>query len=210
MPVLDDDMSGELASVVGLLGVDNGGTGANLSAGLGILQQRTAGGAVVAGDLLAGSSVTAFKPSGVIAVSVDSVATGANTTLTTLWAVSLLASTLTSVGDFLRINASGSFAANGNTKTVTFAFGAATFTINQTTSAPNGVFWETNIHIDRVSATSQNITIAARVGAVAQALQFNTASETLASPIAVTFSGQNGTASAGDILFRRGHIELCP
>lgn len=162
-------------------------------------------------NFAAGGGSATYHPCGIIAASTTSAATVADTAETDLWSYTLPANTLNANGQALRIRVFGLTAANGNTKTVKLYFGALAYTVNAATSAPNGVQWFSEAVIIRTGASAQIRNKWGVVGAVPENTTVSTslASDTTAA-ITIKITGQNGTASAGDITFSGALVEFCP
>jgi hypothetical protein len=145
---------------------------------------------------------------GVLTASIVTVSTTAVVTEEDLWTYSLPANTLNVDGKMLRVTVSGQTAANANVKTMRFYFGAGTNTLNVVTTAPNAVYWTTSFLIIRLGATSQRITrMFSTVGTVDNATGSTAATETLSGAVVMKVTGQNGTASAGDIMLNTVVVE---
>lgn len=115
---------------------------------------------------------------------------------------------LTKTGSMLIIHATGQFAANNNSKILTFDFGSSTHGITWTGTDANSKYWFALFKIIRTGAATQVITgywiAMPRTGSVAAPLSMGTklaGGETMASDITVQITGQNGVAAANDILF---------
>lgn len=107
----------------------------------------------------------------------------------------------------IRIKGFGSFAANGNTKTVKFKFGAAgTVTLNPTTTAPNGVRFEFEILVIRTGSNTQAIYSRVMIDTGIELIGRATAAETDSGALVAKITGQSGTASS-DILLDVTSVE---
>lgn len=159
-------------------------------------------------DEYVGSGGAKGEISSVLHVNTTLAGTAADTNETDLWSYTLPANTLSANGKALRITASGSCAANGNTKTVRFYFGASSITVNNATAAPNGVDWFAEVLVIRTGAGAQRATGTRFVSTVTQSA-FSTLAptENETANIVIKVTGQNGTAAADDILFRCAVVE---
>jgi hypothetical protein len=156
----------------------------------------------------AGNSSTNIRASGVITTQLTSTGTGADTTKDTLQTYTLPANALDAVGRGIRIKAWGTFAANANTKTVTLEFGAGNTVATSTgltSSGSNWVMWTevyktaSNVQTSFGTSIFQNSTPATTVA---------TSTQTDTSAIVLNVTGQNGTASANDIVCKGMVVEF--
>lgn len=148
-----------------------------------------------------GSGQTEGSVSGVLTVSTTQAATIADTNETTLWSYSLPANTLSANNKGLHIYAVGTYAANGNAKTVRLKFGSTN--VNGTGGSPNGGAWRIDAYIYRTGASAQLATGEHGSNTIGYGnLQLTTPAEDTTGAITIAVSGQNGTASASDIVFR--------
>lgn len=100
----------------------------------------------------------------------------------------------------VRIKAEGSFAANGNTKTLKFYLGTEDVTLNPVTTAPNGVRFSVEILAIRTGSDAQKIFAKVLVGLAAfDLVSVTSATEDDGAAIIAKITGQSGTASS-DIL----------
>lgn len=107
----------------------------------------------------------------------------------------------------LRITAWGSFAANGNTKTLKLYTGAGnTITLNPTTTAPNGVRFKMTATLIRTGVDAQKILYELIIDTAYEIVGMDTATEDDGAAIIVKLTGQSGTAS-NDILLDQTQIE---
>ena len=140
---------------------------------------------------------------GVIYTDTDAGVTGANTTETTLKSAATPAKAL--IGECcVRIKAWGQFAANANTKTIRLKFSNTTLVTNDVTTAPNGLIWEIEAVVGHRGGGADNGTYFGRmvVGAANQTLKGGTFSQAgvFSNSIFINVTGQNGTATANDII----------
>lgn len=101
----------------------------------------------------------------------------------------------------IRIKASGSFAVNGNTKTLRFKLGGgATIVLNPVTTAPSGVRFDVEILVIRTGVDAQSVFIKSLVGLAAfDVVSLTARTEDDGAAIIAKITGQSGTAS-NDIL----------
>lgn len=129
------------------------------------------------------------------------VGTPASIVETALKTITIAANSLAKTGQGVRIRVWGSTAANANTKTIRLKYGSTTLLTNGVTTAPNGVYWEFEAMVFR---TSGSFIAHFGKGQVGTALQNPNHSvsvskdNTAAQDIVLT--GQNGTASANEIV----------
>jgi hypothetical protein len=132
---------------------------------------------------------------------VATVATAADTTETDLWTKTAKGAAFSRDGQSAKITAWGTCAANGNTKTLRAYIGSHAITINDVTTAPNGVQWTCEILFCRTGAATGKRIKRSVVGSAQQNAQGSAAvNETWASDVILRITGQNGTASASDIV----------
>ena len=156
----------------------------------------------------AGGGTESFRAEGRIDTKITSTGTDADTAEKTLWTFTLPANTLSADGITIIVEAGGAFAANANTKTLKLAFGAFAITLNNVTTAPNGVNWVSRHVFKRITATAFMRSGYTLVGSAAQAANNNTSGLTLDPTIAniIKITGTNGTASLNDIVCN--HVDL--
>jgi hypothetical protein len=136
-----------------------------------------------------------------------SVQTGANTTETDLWTYTVPAGTLNADGRGFRVHIDGTTAANANNKTVRFYIGAAN-SASVLGGAPNGIAWWADIHIIRNADSGQRTMLTTFSSAATFTFNTNTTTPgSWSSPVQLKVTGQNGTASAGDIVLRTVTVE---
>jgi len=158
-------------------------------------------------QLQAGGSVSTARPSGVLTTNTTSAGTIADTNETDLWTYSLPASTLDTNGRGVRITVFGTAAANANLKTVKVYFGATA--VSSLGTAMNGGGWAVTATVIRVGATTQiSGSLGLGVNGTSISSQSTAPAETLANAITIKMTGQNGTASANDIVFKGATVEL--
>ena len=126
---------------------------------------------------------------------------------TDLHSFSLAASHLNVNKRAIRVRAWGSFAANGNTKTLKLKFGASgSVTLNPTTTAPNGKRFSVDALIIRTGSGAQAIYSHMVIDTAFESILRTTTTETDTNALTVKFTGQSGTASS-DILLDVTSIE---
>lgn len=134
--------------------------------------------------------------------------TGANTNETDLWTDSIPANTLSTDGYAIRIRAWGTTAANANSKNQRLYFGGTV--IGLINGSSSGAVWNFDAVIVRTDAAAQVAHAIGQLGGYATGSSNThtplTADTTAAIPIKIT--GQNGVASAGDIVFRGVIVEV--
>lgn len=136
--------------------------------------------------------------------------TTAVTTEETLYSGTLSGGTLSTDCDFIEIYACGTTGANANNKTIKLKFGATVF--DSGANALNADNWEFRATVLRTGATTQKMSGHFIAGdATSHFGQFNyydTPAETLANDITIAITGQNGTASANDIVLEMITVKL--
>jgi hypothetical protein len=136
-----------------------------------------------------------------------SVQTGANTTETDLWTYTVPAGTLNADGRGFRVHVDGTTAANANNKTVRFYIGASN-SASVLGGAPNGIAWWADVHITRNADSGQRTMLTTFSSAATFTFNTNTTTPgSWSSPVQLKVTGQNGTASAGDIVLRTVIVE---
>ena len=127
-------------------------------------------------------------------------ATTAVTTAEILYSYTVPADTCENDGEGISVIAYGTFAANGNAKSITAKFGTNTYANNTVTTSPNGLDFKLEFKVLRSGATSAVGVGEAVVGAVSQGVIPSKGGITWANDNDVTIIGQNGIASANDIV----------
>lgn len=153
----------------------------------------------------AGSGLATVSVGGMLTVSTTQSGTGADTAETDLWTYSLPANALSANNKGVRVTAWGSYGGNANSKTVKPYFGTA---LVANTSASNGGSWKLVWEVLRTAASAQ-IAGVQFMNAVFSQVNFwsgTTAADTTAA-ITIKLTGQNGSASANDIVFRGAIVE---
>jgi hypothetical protein len=160
-------------------------------------------------DIDAGTGTADAGIGGVLTVSVTTAQTTAVTTEEDLWTYSLPANTLSTNGYTVRVTAVGTTAANATTKRIRLYFGGTLIADTSARASNNGA-WKVRGEIFRISASAQGAVgenfITGGFGADVNAYAAPAADTTSAITIKVT--GTNGTANAGDIVFRGAIVEF--
>lgn len=133
--------------------------------------------------------------------------TTATTSSETLGSYTVAADTVSASGQGLRITFGGTFAANGNTKTIAVKFAGNTYSTNAVTAAPNGLDFRGVVEIVRSGATSAVGFSELEIGAVSQGIQKSKAGITWGNDNDFEFIGTNGTSAANDIVLSMVIIE---
>lgn len=154
----------------------------------------------------AGTGTADAGVGGVLTVSTTSAQTGANTNETDLWTYSLPANTLSANTYGVRVTAWGSLAANGNTKTVRGYFGATV--VSTQGGGFNGTGFRHVFEVFRTGASAQVGQGGAWVNAGTAMNTPVTPAEDTTGAITIKITGTNGTANAGDIVFRGAMVEF--
>lgn len=142
-----------------------------------------------------------------------SVGTPASTAATQLFSHTLLAGILnignqTGTQPSLRIRAWGTTAANTNSKSIALFFGATA--VANFTFTTSGASWEVEALVMIKSATTQDAIGKGFATGNTPSLLFTSPGETVANAIVVAVNGQNGVASANDIVGKGMSVELLP
>ena len=133
--------------------------------------------------------------------------TTATTSAETLYNQVVTGGEIDTDGKGIRVTVAGSFAANANTKTLVCKFAGNTYATNGVTTAPNGTDFRAVYEIIRSGATSAVGFSEFECGAASQGIQKSKAGITWANDNYVTITGQNGTASANDIVLSMVIVE---
>lgn len=137
---------------------------------------------------------------GLLAASLTTGATGANTTATDLQSFTLPAAFLTATRPGLRVRAWGATGATANNKTVTINFGATAYTLFSA-SALNNVTWSATLEVWRTGDATQRIFGTGYQGTTNVAMGYTAGTDnTLTTAQVIRVIGTNGTAAANDIL----------
>jgi hypothetical protein len=98
----------------------------------------------------------------------------------------------------LRIRAWGSFGANANSKTIRLYFGAKIY--DSTALTQNGTGWILEAEVYKTSVNTQTTWGTILAGFSNPGAEIGAQNQTDTAPIAIKVTGQNGTASANDIV----------
>ena len=105
--------------------------------------------------------------------------------------------TLSLAGQSVTLEAWGTTATNGNTKTMRLYFGATA--VQSVSGAFSNTPWWLTATVYRTGAATQDAVAEGRV-TTTQGVTFTTPTETLSGAVTVKITGQNGTAAANDIV----------
>lgn len=141
-------------------------------------------------------------------------ATGANTTETTLFSYTATGKLGTN-GNTIRLSARGTFASNANVKTVRVRWNGLSGTVVVTNPyGANQTKWELVAVISRIGSNSQRlagtIIISSSTGFAGNAVHevgLTTDTVTDSGAMTLVVTGQNGTASASDIVYETALVE---
>lgn len=140
--------------------------------------------------------------SGILSTSLTAVGTGADVTEDTLHTYSMPAGTLGTNGNGVRVTCWGSTGANGNNKTMKLYFGASS--ISTGAIAANAQTWFLKLLVLRTGAATQIVQgegVSGTASVTPVAVYNNSAgTDNLAAAVTIKCTGQNGTASANDII----------
>lgn len=153
----------------------------------------------------AGTGTADATLGGTLAVSTTSAGTPASLTETDLWSYSMPANTLSADGKGVYIEAWGTKAANGNSVTPRLYFGGTLVTGSDYTTS--GDAWFLSGRIVRTGATAhESLGSSLRSSALLDAVRRNTITADTTAAIIIKVTGQNGTASANDMVFRGARV----
>lgn len=158
-----------------------------------------------------GASTETHKGSGCIDTDSTQAGTIANTSETVLRTYTLPANALNANGRVLRFHAWGSFGGNANTKTVRCRLGGLSGTVVSVhSSTSNGIKWVIVVTIIRTGSNTQDWYSFLPASAASQDINANFGTDTQAdsSAIDIVVTGQNGTASANDIVYHGSMVEF--
>jgi hypothetical protein len=148
------------------------------------------------------------RVSGVLTTTTASAGTAADTNETDLWTYSLPANVLNANGKTVRITAFGTLAANANSKTPRLYFGGTLVAFNTVLSNNQG--WRLTADVVRTGASAQ-LASGLYAGGAGNGFLANlpvTPAASTTAAITIKVTGQNGTASANDIVFLGAVVEL--
>lgn len=135
---------------------------------------------------------------GLLNAQTGSTGTAANTTETTLQQYTMPANTLSAAGQSLRITCFGTTAANGNTKTIKLYFGASVVSSGALTVSNKN--WQYQLIVMRTGAATQAVTGSGIADATPITIYSNAGTASLTAGVLIKCTGENGTASANDIV----------
>jgi len=142
---------------------------------------------------------------GVLHVNTTQAATIADTNETNLWQFTLPANSLNRDGVGLRITVGGTLAANANNKTLKLYFGATQLTALSSTASGSG--YRMSGLVFRTGAATQRANGDVYVGLGTFNVVQTSPAETLSGTVLIRMTGQNGVASANDIVFNEAVVE---
>jgi len=160
----------------------------------------------------AGTGDGTFTPAGRFARSSTAVGTDADTAEKVLGSIPYPANTLTANGQAIRVTAWGTFAANGNTKTLRMrANGLGSSAVSSASGAYNGVNWRIDCVFQRTGAATQDNSVMTYVGTTIAAND-TVLGHTVAlnGDATLVITGQNGTGTANDIVCEGFIAEYIP
>ena len=144
--------------------------------------------------------------SGKANVDTTDVGTDANTVEKDLLTYSLPANSLSADGKLVKITVWGSVGENGNTKTIKLKFGS-TIIRQIGPSGMNGLDWKMDGIVIRTGAATQEAMATEFLDTSAQDTTISAPTETLSGAVVIKITGQNGTASANDIVAKGMLVE---
>lgn len=133
--------------------------------------------------------------------------TPASTTATDLMSYTIPAGTL-KIGQKIKLLAYGTFAANANNKTIRFYLDS--MNMGGWAATTSGGTWRIDADIELVSAGVQEYVRRSDVQGVANSIGNGTGTLTETSALVAKVQGENGTASANDIVCQHFSVELSP
>jgi hypothetical protein len=157
-------------------------------------------------SLPVGSGTATAQVGGVLNVDTTQAGTPATTDEADLWVYNLPANTLNANGRGVRVKVFGTYAANANNKTTRLYFGATTIGTIAVAHSGGGFEWNAVIYRTGASAELANA-IGISQGSVSQGSILTTPAADTTAAIVIKLTGQNGTASANDIVFRGAMVE---
>ncbi len=144
-----------------------------------------------------GTSTALAQFVGVANVNTTAVGTDANTTEKDLLTYSLPADSLSADGKLVRITAWGTVT-SASSKTVRLKFGATV--IREIATSSGGLDWRIDGVVIRTGATTQDAMATGSLDTIAPDTTLSTPAETLSGAVVIKVTGQNGTATANDIV----------
>ena len=116
-----------------------------------------------------------------------------------LMTYTLPANSLSSDGKAVRVTATGDFAANANTKTLAFVFGATTVTVNASTAAPNNRRWFVTAIIYRTGASAERLTGLASITTGIETVFDEAPVDATTGTIVIKFTGNSAASATDDV-----------
>lgn len=161
--------------------------------------------------VLAGTSTTYAKVGGTIEVNTTAAGTPASTTETDLQTYSIPANSMGTNGDSVYFEMSFTTAANANTKRLRIKYGATTM-YDSTALALNAATITVRGRIIRTGAATQTyyIEVHSNSALLVATSATGTAAETLSGAVTLKSTGQNGTATANDLVQGTGVVQFNP
>lgn len=162
-------------------------------------------------DTVEGRQEDVLNKYGLLYVSTTQTGTPASTDETTLASYTLPGGTLAVDGGFIEVTASGSFAANGNVKSIKVYFESQFF--NTGATSYNNKNWQIVGRIYRTGAATQKTHASfvaypiLSVGALDGIENQSSLSENLTTDLLIRVTGTNGTANANDIVIETFTVE---
>lgn len=160
----------------------------------------------------AGSGTGTFVAAGRFARSSTAVGTDADLVEKVLGSIPYPANTLTANGQAIRVTAWGTFAANGNTKTLRMrANGLGSSTVSSASGAYNGLSWRIELVFQRTGAATQDNSAMTYVGTTIAANDVVLGhTVALNGDATLVITGENGFAAANDIVLEGFIAEYVP
>ena len=155
--------------------------------------------------LSAGTGVSVVTVGGLLYVNTTSSGSPADTNENVLWTWNLPANTLSANGRVLRIRAFGTYNTNGNTKTPRLYFG--TTVVSTFATVQNGGGWQAEATVIRTAAGAQLAHGVYNGNGYLTSLGSTPAADTTGA-ITIKVSGQSGTGTLNDIVFKGAVIEV--
>jgi hypothetical protein len=156
-------------------------------------------------DVFVVGTGTSVLMSGVLSSTITEIGTTAVTTEEDLLTVQVPANVLSSTGRGLRVTAWGRGAANTNSKTIRLRAGASLIAVQVFTTSSAG--WRMVAEVVRISSGAQTSCGVATVSSTTLTQQTTLALDT-STAITIRVTGQNGVASANDIIASGVRVEL--
>lgn len=163
---------------------------------------RVVGSASIAGGRLVGGNT-----SPIIYRDVSTAGTPASVTPTSLMSYTIPAGTL-KIGQKIKIEAYGTFAANANNKTLRVWFGATS--TGGWAGSINGVAWRIVTEIELISAGVQEYIRVSDTSGQGNSVGYGTIAENETLAITTFIQGENGTAALNDIVCQHFSVEITP